>query len=146
MKPALVEDIIRFIRAHGTAKLKAASDATLRDWIPKMAAHDYLFRVADEGKTVALGIGWPCRRAEPLQPIPEGRYATVVYVANLCASDADALRWLLVEAGRRWPCAGRYIAQRTPKRQREDAAAEGKWMHYNPRAMDRLHRFACVNA
>lgn len=123
-----LDEQIAFIRAHGTPKLRACDDATLRRYLDRRDL--VTVWVPDE----ALGLGWFTDRGD-------------LYVANLMAVSPAALLTLLERFQARFPWVNRFTGDRVPgplRRQRPDLA--GTRHRYDDRLLERLARFAAHRA
>ncbi len=133
-------ELIAFCRTHGTPKLRVAPEEHLRAHLAKALRHGHLVRAAGPGgRTAALGIAWPCSPEAPLQAL---RVSEFLYVANLCATGPRALGMLMLAAHERWPRVRAFLADRVPKRRREDPTHAGHPQIYGPRQSRLLWRLA----
>lgn len=123
-----LDEQLAFIRAHGTPKLRACDDATLRRYLDRRDL--VTVWVPDE----ALGLGWFTGTGD-------------LYVANLMAVSPASLVKLMERFYARFPWVTRFTGDRVPgplRRQRPDL--EGTRHRYDDRLFDRLARFAAHRA
>lgn len=117
-----------FIRRHGTPKLRACGDDTLRRYL----ARRDLVTVWVPGE--ALGLGW-------FTPLGE------LYVANLMAVSPAALLALLRQFADRFSWVTRFTADRVPAPlRRARPELDGRRHRYDVRLLERLTRFAAHRA
>lgn len=134
-----LEDIVAFVRKHGTPKLQGATDAALRGFIGWALAGGFLLYVPNE----ALLVAWPCQppAVDAVSPA-----ATTLYIANFCRDrslDGPAvLRRLVSAAAAKWPQAQRFAGHRVAAAQRWSGRGEPRFIEYPMSAVPRLLRFA----
>ena len=118
MKPGLIE----FIRQHGTPKLKAAPEDTLRRYLTQR--HVRCIWLPGQ----ALGIGW-------------FQEDGTLYVANVMAVDADAAAALVLEFQRQYPWVEELLADRVPMTERKtNLNHPGRRKLYSLEVLERLAR------
>lgn len=114
--------LLQFIREHGTPKLRAAPEETLRRYLTQR----HVRFIWLPGR--ALGIGWP-QADGPL------------YVANVMTVDAAATRDLVREFVRQYPWVREIEADRVPMTERQtNLAHPGRRRRYPLALLDRLAR------
>jgi hypothetical protein len=121
----LTDELIAFIRRHGTAKLKECDDALLRRYLNV----PHLVSVWVPGE--ALGLGWFTTNG-------------AFYVANLMAASPRGLRRLLRQFDDRFPWVTRFEGNRVPapfRRTRQAILHNGRACKYGRDTMLRLQRF-----
>jgi hypothetical protein len=118
MKPGLIE----FIREHGTPKLKAAPEDTLRRYLTQR--HVRCIWLPGQ----ALGIGW-------------FQEDGTLYVANVMAVDAEAAADLVAEFRRQYPWVEELLADRVPCSERKtNLSHPGRRKLYSLEYVERLAR------
>ena len=118
MNPSIIE----FIREHGTPKLKAAPEDTLRRYLTQR--HVRCIWLPGQ----ALGIGW-------------FQEDGTLYVANVMAVDADAAAALVLEFQRQYPWVEELLADRVPMTERKtNLNHPGRRKLYSLEVLERLAR------
>lgn len=118
MSPSIIE----FIREHGTPKLKAAPEDTLRRYLTQR--HVRCIWLPGQ----ALGIGW-------------FQEDGTLYVANVMAVDADAAAALVLEFQRQYPWVEELLADRVPMTERKtNLNHPGRRKLYSLELLERLAR------
>ena len=115
-------DLLQFIREHGTPKLKAAPEDTLRRYLTQR----HVRTIWLPGQ--ALGIGW-------------FQEDGTLYVANVMAVDADAAAALVLEFQRQYPWVEELLADRVPMTERKtNLNHPGRRKLYSLEVLERLAR------
>lgn len=118
----MTSDILQFIREHGTPKLKAAPEDTLRRYLTQR--HVRCIWLPGQ----ALGIGW-------------FQEDGTLYVANVMAVDADATGLLVLEFRRQYPWVDELLADRVPCSERKtNLSHPGRRKLYTLEYVERLAR------
>lgn len=118
----MTSDLLQFIREHGTPKLKAAPEDTLRRYLTQR--HVRCIWLPGQ----ALGIGW-------------FQEDGTLYVANVMAVDADAMGLLVLEFRRQYPWVEEVLADRVPCSERKtNLSHPGRRKLYSLEYVERLAR------
>lgn len=134
-----LEDILEFVRKHGTPMLRKANELARRDFIVWALERGFLLYVPGE----TLLVAWPCQPPAIEAVIPA---ATTLYIANFCRNRSldgpTVLLRLVRAAAAKWPQARRFAGHRVATAQRWGDHGEPRLIEYPMSAVPRLLRFA----